>query len=102
STAVLEPAAGRHARRADREGQDPLLRVVRVRARAGDDLREPVAPADADLQRPVSERAEELPRARGRSAVAAQPAVAARVALELGEPVSAADGRSSVARVGSD
>ena len=33
--AVLEPAGRRHARRPDRQGQDALLRLVRVRARAG-------------------------------------------------------------------
>ena len=37
---------GAHAGRADREGQGPLLRVVRVRARAGHDLLEPLVAAD--------------------------------------------------------
>ena len=56
----------------------------------------------AELQHPVPERAEELPRARRRSAVAEQPAVDSRIALELGEPRGARGRRPSVGGVGSD
>ena len=96
---VLEPADRRRARRPDREGQDALLRVVRIRARAGHDLHQPVArcPARASPS-PYKNDAEELPRPRRRSAVGERSPDGARVALGLGQPVRPRRRRPSVER----
>ena len=100
--AVLESAGGRHVRRADRARQAALLRVVRVRARAGHLLQQSVDAARTDLHGAVQERPEEFPRARGRSAHDQQPSVDSRIALDLEQPVRSRRQRSSVERLGAD
>ena len=97
-----ESAGRRHVRRADRARQDALLRVVRVRARAGHVLQQPVDAARANLHRAVQERAEEFPRARRQSAHHQQPPVGSRIALDVEQSLRARRQRSSIERLGAD
>ena len=72
--AVPESAGRRRVRRADRQGQGPLLRVLRVRARAGHVLRGPV---DAARRRPSRCRTRTRRRASSRaSTISSRPTTA--------------------------
>ena len=91
-------------RRPDRQGQAALLRVVRVRARAGHDRSpRPSALPGQSFTIPVQERAEELARPRRRSAVDRTTALTARGSRwDWDNPFVLGAGGHPVERVGAD